>query len=151
MTYENVVTAVPHHNTYEDENVHSSRMNYLQFYCWCLRYCWSVEIFLSLRTCELEIPLLTQDDTAHTEVVFFRRASPFWKTVYLLGNPMNKDTELTEQQYFISISHSKEQLYVLGTGVFHCTSEREFCRCEYCLTKHTQLSSEFCDWIGQYL
>ncbi|MGB5713257.1 MAG: hypothetical protein WBM44_20410 [Waterburya sp.] len=64
---------------------------------------------------------------------------------------MNKDTELTEQQYFISIDHSKEQLYVLGTGVFHCTSEREFCRCEYCLTKHTQLSSEFCDWIGQYL
>ncbi len=151
MTYENVITAVPHQDTYGDENVHQSRINYMQFHCWCIRYCWSIEIFLSMRSCELELPLPTQDDTAHTEVVFFRRASPFWKTVYLLGNPMSNVTELTEQQYFISINHSKEELYVLGTGVYHCTSEREFCRCEYCKKKNAQFGSEFYDWIGQYL
>lgn len=146
MTYEHLV--VTKKEAYEPHNEYQSKLNYIRFSLWCIRFCGSIKNFLSMKSCEIEF--FASDNTRHTEVVFFRRASPFWKTVYLLGNLMNQDTELTEQQYFISINHSKKELYVLGTGVFHCTSAEEFCRCKYCASKHNQFSDEFYNWISQY-
>ena len=127
----------------------SKEINYLRFNDWCNKFFGSLDNALSMKKCEFEVP--TKRETTTTDTIFLRQVSPFWKSSFLLGNPIDKELGLPKQQFYIAVKGLSKELHILGDDVYHFSTDVEFCPCNRCVRQNTALSMDFYSWLGQYL